>query len=113
LQLIAKTIQERTQRPSDLVARYGGEEICIILPETNTDGALNFANTIHTAILDLKIDHAESKVNSYVTASMGVATFNTGSNMSEKELITEADKALYEAKGTGRNKICVAKTNNC
>jgi len=113
LQLIAKTIQERTQRPGDLVARYGGEEICIILPETNTDGALNFANTIHTAILDLKIDHAKSKVNPYVTASMGVATLNTGSDMSEKDLITEADKALYEAKGTGRNKIYVAKTNNC
>jgi len=113
LQLIAKTIQKKTQRPGDLVARYGGEEICIILPETNINGALNFANTIHTAILDLKIDHAKSKVNPYVTLSMGVATLNTGNDMSEKDLITEADKALYEAKGAGRNMIYVAKTNNC
>ena len=113
LQLIAKTIQKKTQRPGDLVARYGGDEICIILPETDIDGALNFANTIHTAILDLKIDHAESKINPYVTLSIGVATLNTGNDMSEKELITEADKALYEAKGAGRNKIYVVKTNNC
>ena len=113
LQLIAKTIQEKTQRPGDLVARYGGEEICIILPETNIDGALNFANTIHTAISDLKIEHAKSKNNPYVTLSMGIATFNTENDISEKDLITEADKALYEAKGAGRNKICVAKINNC
>ena len=112
LQLISQTIQEKTQRPGDLVARYGGEEICIILPETNIDGALNFANTIHTAILNLKIKHAESTDTPFVTVSMGVATLNPESRMLEKDLIEKADNALYQAKDMGRNRICVAEISS-
>ena len=106
LQLIAKTIQRNTQRPGDLVARYGGEEIAIILPETTTEGALNFANTIHDAIQELKIEHIESATNPHVSVSIGVATTKPGKNISEKELISEADRALYQAKKTGRNRVC-------
>lgn len=108
LQLIAKTIQRNTQRPGDLVARYGGEEIAIILPDTTTEGALNFANTIHEAIQDLKIDHVESDTNLYVSVSMGVATMKPEDNITEKDLINEADRALYQAKDTGRNRICAS-----
>lgn len=108
LQLIAKTIQKNTQRPGDLVARYGGEEIAIILPETTMEGALNFAKTIHEGIQELKINQVKSANNPYVSVSIGVATMQQENHISEKDLISEADRALYQAKETGRNRICAA-----
>jgi len=111
LKLIAQTIKENSQRPADLVARYGGEEICVILPDTDSEGAGLIANKIKMAIDNLNIQHATSSIKPYITVSMGIATYFPGSGLTDKQLIDKADKALYKAKGKGRNNICFAHQN--
>ncbi|WP_170942305.1 diguanylate cyclase, partial [Noviherbaspirillum denitrificans] len=90
-------------RSSDLVARYGGEEFTVVLPDTNEDGAMQIAEAMRAEIEALNIEHAHSRVAKFVTISLGVSTVvpehlsNTGS------LIHAADRALYQAKRSGRN----------
>ena len=108
LQQIAKTISEACQRPGDIAARYGGEEFAIILPNTDSIGALNIADTINKALALLYIEHAESPVAPFVTISMGIATLTMLGELSIESFILSADKALYRAKEKGRNCIVQA-----
>jgi diguanylate cyclase (GGDEF)-like protein len=103
LRLIAQSIKSQVKRSSDFAARYGGEEFAIILPETNKTGALNIAESIREGIRQLKIPHASSAVDEYVTLSLGVSTLVPIPELSHDSLVDLADKALYEAKASGRN----------
>ncbi|MGB5593685.1 MAG: diguanylate cyclase [Crocosphaera sp.] len=100
---IAQTIQRSLRRPADLVARYGGEELVIVLPHTTPDGALQVAQRIQEEIALLKIPHIRSTVSDYVTISMGVAAMIPIKGCSPLMLINIADKVLYKAKDQGRN----------
>lgn len=103
---VAKTIQSQLNRPGDLAARYGGEEFAVILPETTPEGAFHVAETIRKAIFDLNIHHASSKVGSSITLSLGVASvIPKQDDESFDVLIKTADRALYEAKEQGRNRV--------
>lgn len=102
---VAQTMDNIAKRSSDFLARYGGEEFAIILPNTTKEGAGNIAEKIREEILDLKIPHKDSKVNEYVTLSLGVASVIPSSESSTEMLIKLADNALYEAKNNGRNKV--------
>ena len=106
LHAVAQGIRQAVKRPSDLVARYGGEEFAVILPNTNREGAETVANAIQTEIRDLKLPHARSPIAPHVTLSMGVSIkIPTSSDCSL--LINTADRALYEAKNRGRDRIWV------
>ncbi|MBM0743276.1 diguanylate cyclase [Phormidium sp. CLA17] len=105
LRQIAGAIDLAAKRPGDLVARYGGEEFAVILPNTPTQGALKVANEIQCAIADLKIAHQGSLVNSFVTISIGVAVVTPLADVSSIHLVTAADRALYRAKASGRDRI--------
>ena len=98
-------------RGADVVARYGGEEIAIILPSTDPAEALKIAEAVRTAIEDLNIEHAGNpEGGNKVTASLGVATALAragGAIRMPESLVLSADKALYMAKSEGRN--CVRK----
>ena len=100
---IAKTIQKSLRRPADLVCRYGGEELVIVLPNTNPDGAIKVAETIQEEIALLKIPHFRSKISDYVTISMGLASMIPIKGVSPSMLINVADKSLYQGKNNGRN----------
>ena len=100
-QMIAKVIK----RPTDLVARYGGEEFAVILPNTDSEGALIIADSIRQAIANLAIPHQNSDVSSSVTLSMGIASQIPIVEQSLENLISQADKALYIAKNQGRNQV--------
>lgn len=107
---VAKTILNCVHRPGDLVARYGGEEISVVLPATSMTGALEIAETIRTAVQGLQIIHQGNAPTGVVTVSMGVATrfprFDDGEKAGGAlELTALADAALYQAKRTGRNKV--------
>lgn len=107
---VAKAISGCVHRPGDLVARYGGEEISVVLPETGRAGALEIAETIRAAVQGLHIVHEGNAPAGVVTASIGAATRVPRFDVDEKaggalELTTLADAALYEAKRTGRNKV--------
>lgn len=93
-------ILEQQCRKSDSVGRYGGEEFCAILPDTNKEQAVTIAERIRKAIKDMDVSH-ESKRTS-VTVSLGIAERNTGT-LTVQELIDEADQALLLAKRSGRN----------
>ncbi len=100
---IAQCVKNVVQRPADLVARYGGEEFVVILPDTDERGAMIVAQRINLAVTELAIAHQASQIADHVTVSIGIATQITQSGKSVKNLITQADVALYQAKDQGRN----------
>lgn len=100
---LAQAMSLLVKRPTDLVARYGGEEFGVILPYTDAAGAYVVAETIRQGISHLKLPHAQSSVNCYVTLSLGVATIVPTLDVLPEALITAADAALYRAKHQGRD----------
>lgn len=105
LKQVAKAIKLNIQRPTDLLARYGGEEFAVILSNTNDQGAIDLAENIRQKVYDLKIPHSQSRVDHFVTLSIGVATIVPDVVISPDTLIEVGDKALYTAKAQGRNRI--------
>jgi len=98
LQKVAELIINNC-RASDIPARYGGEEIAVILPETDINGAYRLAEKARIIIEEKAADAAGT----VVTVSMGVASF-TGNKKTPEDLISAADKCLYKAKESGRNR---------
>jgi len=105
LKKVANVISQSMLRSTDLTARYGGEEFACVLPETDYEGAITTANRIMKSIQSMGIHHEQSNVSEYVTVSIGVASLNPQRKDKPLDLIEMADKALYEAKGNGRNQI--------
>lgn len=104
LKTVAQAIKKTLRRSFDFCARYGGEEIVVILPGTPQEGALNVAERLRVNIENLKIPHKNSSTSIYVTASLGVATDYLDYDSHEK-LIKNADRALYQSKANGRNRV--------
>lgn len=103
LQWVSSILQQEV-RPSDIVARYGGEEFALILPNTPPETAAIVAERIRHTLESEKVPIQEGKMIS-VTASLGCSTFpNVGD--SEELLMKAADNALYQAKESGRNRVC-------
>jgi len=92
-------------RDVDIAARYGGEEFAIILPETDTEEARQVAESIRTQIEAHEFRTRQGKLK--VTISLGIAMTNQDRDTSEA-LIEAADKALYQAKETGRNRVLIS-----
>jgi diguanylate cyclase len=108
LRQVAQGIGKLLIRPQDLVARYGGEEFVVILPHTPIEGAKKVAEGIISIIYDLNIVHAKSQVSDRITLSIGVACVVPNDDLSWEVPISLADRALYEAKQKGRNRIVLA-----
>ena len=101
---VAQGIQSTLKRKTDILCRYGGEEFVVLLPNTNKETALAIANKINQTVLALKIPHQKSQVAKFVSLSLGVATVKNG--VINEALLKEADKNLYTAKSSGRNRVC-------
>jgi two-component system, cell cycle response regulator len=93
-------------RACDLVARFGGEEFCLLLPQTDSDGGRAVAERYREAIADQPMSTGASEIS--VTASFGVVTYPHSSLQSLDDVVRAADTALYSAKNTGRNRVEVA-----
>jgi len=93
-------------REVDLVARYGGEEFAIILPETFKEKAYSSAERIRKLTAAHAFHYSDSQPAKRITISIGVASFPQDAS-SKDDLIACADKALYVAKQTGRNRVCM------
>jgi len=97
------TLVCRTVRETDIVARYGGEEFAVLLPNTDLDGARMIAEHIRRVIEKQPFNFGSDTLN--ITASIGLATRLSHKLTHPPDLLAWADRALYRAKGTGRNRL--------
>lgn len=105
LQNIAQAMQAVIKRPADLVARYNEATFAILLPYTNSEGALQVANLIRLEIEQLEIPHPNSPISQYVTLSFGIATGIPSNALASDILTRTAKEALQKAKKQGKNCI--------
>lgn len=108
LKRVARVLHNSARRPGDLVARFGGEEFLLCLPETDLPQAETVAESIRLQVCALNIRHGHSLAAEVLTLSLGVVSAVPHDDLSPGLLIEQADKALYEAKQKGRN--CVMTT---
>ena len=106
LQAFARLLQPRVHRAGDLLARYGGEEFVVMLGETGPVDALAMAESFRAAIEALVVAYEGQSLR--FTASVGVACVVPHAQTTPQDLLASADKALYQAKQTGRNRVCSA-----
>jgi diguanylate cyclase (GGDEF)-like protein len=104
LKKISKAILDCLKRPMDFAARYGGEEMAVVLPFTQKKGAISQAKKILAAIRQLALPHADSPF-PHVTASIGISTMVPSSGQKPDLILAQADQALYQAKEAGRNRV--------
>ncbi len=111
---VAKALETQLKRPGDLVARFGGEEFVVVLPETNAIGARRVAEQLRKGIAALALPHAYSEIGQTLTVSVGVSTAypapEDGTTVTAR-LLDNADQALYAAKKAGRNRVVVGESN--
>jgi len=97
-------LMERSVRQTDRVARFGGEEFMLLLPDTSAADALHLANKLRQKLADTPI----ASIGAPVTASMGLACMPAGKTLALDTLLRQTDQALYQAKHMGRNRTVVA-----
>ena len=104
LRTVARCVTDSIRRPGDFAGRYGGEEFCALLPNTDLAGAQRVAETIRAAVLTLGEPNVGS-THGKLTISIGVAVHvgPSGHGDAPERLIQSADRQLYEAKAAGRN----------
>ena len=108
LQAVAQAVQGAMQRATDLVARYGGEELVVLLPDADAAGASTVAARVVASVVALALRHPASGSGGCVTVSVGVAARVPRPQENATALVADADAALYRAKAEGRNRWVLA-----
>jgi diguanylate cyclase (GGDEF)-like protein len=105
LRAVARAASACMRRPGDMAARYGGEELILLMPDTPAAQACQVVAWMCQAIAQLGIAHEASYVAPVLTASVGGATLDPAGTESGLELLEAADEHLYRAKAAGRNRV--------
>lgn len=106
LRALGRILSAHPRRPADLAARYGGEEFAVLLPNTDADGCARVGEEIRGALRDLAMLHAQNPPSRLVTVSVGAATgFPSETTTDSSALVAAADRALYAAKDSGRDRL--------
>jgi len=103
---IAQCLKKQVKREIDFVARYGGEEFVCLLLHSEKENAENFAKSLVRSVEEMQIPHPKSDHSKYVTISVGMASI-VNEKYTKEQLLDEADKSLYMAKQSGRNRVIV------
>ncbi|WP_018954910.1 GGDEF domain-containing protein [Thioalkalivibrio sulfidiphilus] len=102
---VARILESAATRARDFIARFGGEEFVLVLPETDAPAAEKVAQRCRTLILDARIPHESSESLPFLTASLGVGTIIPSHGDEPSEFVDEVDRLLYKAKQEGRNRV--------
>ncbi|MDD5364718.1 MAG: GGDEF domain-containing protein [Gallionellaceae bacterium] len=102
LRAVARLLTGRLRR-QDILGRYGGEEFCVLAPDTDGDGAFRLAEALRETVAATKLVTEQGELQ--VTVSIGYALCPAGTERALKDLMAEADAALYAAKRAGRNRV--------
>lgn len=105
LKTVASTLSECISGMEGFVARYGGEEFAVVLPKVDEETARGLADKLLLAVAEKKIPHEDSSVANHVTVSIGCVTGTLHEHCQPKDYIELADKALYQSKFGGRNRV--------
>lgn len=105
LKRVSQALNDSASRARDFVARFGGEEFVLVLPESNEEAAAAVAERCRKAIFKLQIPHDKSNISQLLSISLGVGTVTPGQNDQPLDFINAVDKRLYQAKQSGRNCI--------
>lgn len=100
---LANHMKSNVRRSSDIACRYGGEEFCFILPETDAEGAAQLAEELRANVEAVPMKYKDLNIS--MTISCGIATYQQQEHANVENLFVAADKALYEAKNSGRNTV--------
>lgn len=105
LRRVAASVHTFARRPLDIAARYGGEELAVVLYGATSERTMEAAEQLRSAIERLRIDHPESPTSPFVTATIGAACVRPSGERSPAGLVQLADEALYAAKQNARNTV--------
>ena len=108
LRKVAAALQSHALRPTDIAARYGGEEFVLLFAETGADTAARLAESIRAHVESLEVRNPRSTSSSWLTVSVGVATIVPSQRDDVESFFVAADRAMYEAKEAGRNRVVAA-----
>jgi diguanylate cyclase (GGDEF)-like protein/PAS domain S-box-containing protein len=108
LKQVAETLSNTATRARDFFARYGGEEFVMVLPETDAEAAQKIAERCQKFIFKLQIPHQQSDVSQLLTISIGTGTLVPTHSHDLRDFIDTVDRALYQAKQQGRNRVQAA-----
>lgn len=108
LRALGRILSATARRPADLAARYGGEEFAVLLPNTGADGCAEVGEGIRQALHDLAMLHAQNPPSRLVTVSVGAATSLPSQASDSSTLVAAADRALYAAKDSGRDRLVMS-----
>ena len=104
LKIVAQALTS-TLRETDFIARYGGEEIVILLDEINEENSRSVGERLRGLVENKNVTHEHNKPYGSVTVSIGIAVFDPESGETTTEILNRADAALYQAKDNGRNRV--------
>jgi diguanylate cyclase (GGDEF)-like protein/PAS domain S-box-containing protein len=105
LKLVSKTLSSAATRPRDFIARFGGEEFVLVLPETDAASALAVAERCRRLLSKEQIPHEKSRIGNLLTVSLGVSTIVPSGEEKRMDFVEETDRRLYLAKQQGRDCI--------
>jgi diguanylate cyclase (GGDEF)-like protein len=108
LQTVARCLRDQLRGTSDHVARMGGEEFAVLLPGLSGGICADVAERLRTAVTALELPHLDNENGRIVTISCGAASLVASDATTPRDLVAAADAALYHAKQTGRNRVCLA-----
>lgn len=107
LREVAAALLSAVHRPGDLVARYGGEEFVILLPQTDAGSVRTLAERMRADVEALGLAHPHGGIGDVITISAGGASLVPDGSVAPRVLLERADRALYAAKGAGRNRVSI------